>query len=204
MVEENTAFETYKLYHALKLHFTSDSYDYFKYQGKSNVSYTNFANGSGKYQFAKLSRKYNLNEMKSFLIANFIEGKGDWIGNLLSEGDEYYSKWQKRIQSLTYNFTNDIIFILEAYNDDREAPFKVFKGQLPDLLGLVLRDKITIETLCILDDILNFLPRWKKEINDDIIWPSHYRLIIKYKPFVEYDKEKFKNILKENIRTCVR
>jgi hypothetical protein len=200
---ENTGFETYKLYHALKLHFTG-SYDYFKYNGKSKVSYTNFTSSSGKYQFVKLSRKYNLEEMKDFLVANFIEGKGDWIGDLLSEGDDRYLKWQKRIQSLTYTFTNDIQHILETYADNREAPFKVFKGQQPDLLGLVLRGKVALETLCILDDILNFLPRWKKEITDDIIWPTHYRLFIKYKPFIEYDKEKFKNILKENIRTCGR
>ena len=69
---ENTGFETYKLYHALKLHFTSDSYDYFKYNGKSRVNYTNFSSNASKYQFAKLSRKYNLDEMKNFLVANFI------------------------------------------------------------------------------------------------------------------------------------
>ena len=146
---ENTGFETYKLYHALKLHFASNSYDYFKYNGKSRVSYTNFTSSAGKYQFVKLSRKHNLEEMKDFLVANFIEGKGDWIGDLLSEGEERYLKWQKRIQSLTYTFTNDIVFILESYEDDREIPFKVFDGQSPDLLGLVLRNSLMkFDPLC--------------------------------------------------------
>ena len=37
-----TAFESYKMYVALKLHFTTDSYDYFKFNGKTRVSETNF------------------------------------------------------------------------------------------------------------------------------------------------------------------
>ena len=30
-----TAFESYKMYVAVKLHFTTDSYDYFKFNGKT-------------------------------------------------------------------------------------------------------------------------------------------------------------------------
>ena len=33
-----TAFESYKMYVAVKLHFTTDSYDYFKFNGKTRVS----------------------------------------------------------------------------------------------------------------------------------------------------------------------
>ena len=36
-----TGFEVYKLYLALKLHFTSETYDYFQYGGSAKaVSYT--------------------------------------------------------------------------------------------------------------------------------------------------------------------
>ena len=199
---ENSGFETYKLYHALKLHFTSNSYDYFKYHGKSKVTMRTFETNGNKYKFSKLSRKYSIDEMKDFLIANMIEGKGEWIGDLISDGEECYKKWQKRMQSLTYTFTNDTLWLLEAYRDDKEMPFKVINGQHPDLLGLMMRGKIALETVCILDDMMNFLPTWQKKITEDIIWPIHYRLITKYKPFIQYDKEKFKNILKENIRNA--
>lgn len=197
---ENTGFEAYSLWNALKLHFTSDSYDYFKYNGKTNVSKNTFTTNKSKYQFYKLSRKYDLNELKNFYVSNFIEGKGDWIGELLQDGEENYSKWQKRQQSLTYIFENDIVFILEAYEQDREAVFKVYNGQQPDLLGLMLRGKIALETVCMLDDAINFLPIWKKKITDDIIWPNYYRLLTKYKPFIQYDKKKFKEMLKEKIK----
>ena len=38
---------------------------------------------------------------------------------------------------------------------------------------------------------------WKKKILDDVVWPIWYRKIVKYKPFISYDKAKFKNTLKE-------
>ena len=88
---ENTGFEAYALWNALKLHFTSDSYDYFKYNGKTNVSKQSFTTNKSKYQFYKLSRKYGIDELKQFYVANFIEGKGDWIGELLQDGEENYT-----------------------------------------------------------------------------------------------------------------
>jgi hypothetical protein len=197
---ENTGFESYKLWNSLKLHFTSNSYNFFQYNGKTNVSQQTFMKNKFRWHFTKLSRKYSLEELKDFYVANFIVDKGDWVMDLLQEGDDNYQKWQKRIQSLTYNFQNDVEFLLSTYEDDREAPFRVYDGQQPDLLSLMLRGRITLETVCILDDILNFSPRWNKEIDDDIIWPPHYRLIIRYKPFIQYDKAKFKQILKEKIK----
>ena len=41
-MNEGTGFAAFALYNALKLHFTSKSYDYFKYNGKTNVTKTTF------------------------------------------------------------------------------------------------------------------------------------------------------------------
>ena len=48
-------FEAYKEYIALKLHFTSD-YDYFKYNGKTNVTLHSFEERKDKYHFKRLRR----------------------------------------------------------------------------------------------------------------------------------------------------
>ena len=49
-------FECYSTYTALKLHFTSD-YDYFKYNGKCNVTLSSFNKRKEKFFFKKLSRE---------------------------------------------------------------------------------------------------------------------------------------------------
>ena len=201
---ENTGFAAYALWNALKLHFTSDSYDYFKYNGKTNVSKSTFSTNKSKYHFYKLSRKYNLEELKDFYIANFIQGKGDWVGDLLQDGDENYTKWQKTQQSLTYTFENDIMYMFDSVDGAEfwhiDDYFKPINGGWPMLITKMMHDKIKLETVCILIDIFDCMPRWEKQITEDIVWPTHRRIIKKYTPFINYDKQKFKEILKEKIK----
>ncbi len=201
---ENTGFAAYALWNALKLHFTSESYDYFKYNGKTNVSKQTFTTNKSKYQFYKLSRKYNLDELKNFYIANFIQGKGDWVGDLLQDGDENYTKWQKTQQSLTYTFENDIMYMFDSVDGAEfwhiDDYFKPIDGGWPMLITKMMNEKISLETVCILIDILGCMPNWEKQITEDIIWTTHQRIIKKYTPFIPYDKEKYKQILKEKIK----
>jgi hypothetical protein len=110
-----TGYEAFESYQALKLHFTSDSYDYFKYNGKTNVSVNAFENRKDKYHFYKLSRKYtNKDELISFIVSNFVEDESSWVGFLLQEEAEMaYTKRQKVIQSLSYTFENDCKLIFD-------------------------------------------------------------------------------------------
>ena len=188
----------------MKLHFTSESYDYFKYNGKTNVSKQTFTTNKSKYQFYKLSRKYDLDELKNFYVANFIQGKGDWVGDLLQDGDENYTKWQKTQQSLTYTFENDIMYMFDSVDGAEfwhiDDYFKPIDGGWPMLITKMMHDKISLETVCILVDIFGCMPKWEKQITEDIIWPTHRRIIKKYTPFIQYDKEKFTKFLKEKIK----
>jgi hypothetical protein len=201
---ENSGFAAYALWNALKLHFTSESYDYFKYNGKTNVSKQTFTINKSKYQFYKLSRKYDLEELKNFYVANFIQGKGDWVGDLLQDGDENYTKWQKTQQSLTYTFENDIMYMFDSVDGAEfwhiDDYFKPIDGGWPMLITKMMHDKISLETVCILVDIFGCMPKWEKQITEDIIWPTHRRIIKKYTPFIQYDKEKFTKFLKEKIK----
>jgi hypothetical protein len=198
--EEGSGFSAFALFNAIKLHFTSDSYDYFKYGGKTSVSKDTFANRKDKYTFYRLSRKYKLEELKYFYVSNFLSNNVNWVGDISNaEGEETYKEWQKRNQRLTYQFEQDIISILEQANNPDEL-IEVPSAGYPALLLGANQHKICIETLVILDDIMNFFPMWNKKISDDIIWPAYQRKCLRYKPFIQYDKEKFKNILKESMK----
>jgi len=200
---DNTGFVSFAMYNALKLHFTSDSYDYFKYNGKTNVTKQSFEVRRDKYHFYKLSRKYSVDELRNFYIANFVYGESTWIGNLLtSEAEDTYKKWQKIDQSLTYTFGNDIMYVLDKVDNPDEL-LVVNSNQFPKLLQYMMSGSITYETIIIMNSIMNFLPMWKKEIYDDIVWPNELLLIEKYTPFVTFDKSKFKTILKEKLEEYV-
>lgn len=191
---ENTGFAAFALYNALKIHFSSDSYDFFKYNGKTNVSKQSFTTRKDKYSFYKLSRKYSLEDLRDFYIANFLCGDVSWVGEMTGpDGEQNYKEWQKRNQRLTYQFEQDIIFLFESSGDC----LHVDNGNHPYLLTMLMRGEVMIETVVILNDLMGFLPMWKKKIVDDIIWPTWCQRIEKYTPFVRYDKVKFKSIVKE-------
>ena len=197
---ENSGFAAFAMFHAMKLHFTSDSYDYIKYNGKTNVTKTTFSTRKDKYSFYRLSRKFGLTELKDYYVANFLVSDVQWVGDIIGpDSEEIYKKWQKRIQSLTYTFENDIIKLLDRVNDPNEL-LMVKKNQFPLLMQCAQQGDIAIETLIILDDIMNFFPMWQKEIYDDIVWPNFKMKCQKYKAFLHYDKEKYKQILKEKIK----
>ena len=120
------AFEAYKHYLALKSHFTTKQYDFFKYNGVIKARKDKFETRNDKYFFHKLSKHKDLT---NFLVSIFVYGKKDqWIGDMLrnEESDKMYLKWQKVKQSLTYVFMSD----LEKFNEDLLSSFVVEGAKL--------------------------------------------------------------------------
>jgi hypothetical protein len=186
-----TGYESFSIYHTLKLHFTSD-YDYFKYNGKCNISPTTFENRRDKYHFYKLSRKYpNKDEYIQFVIANlFVNGKA-WAGDLLQEeADIAFKERQKVTQSMAYTFENDCKVIFEDCKDPNDVLSTT--GDHPRLLTMALRKEIAPETLIVLNAILQFLPMWDRRITDTIRWPDYRQSITKYASYLTFDVVKYK------------
>ena len=64
-----------------------------------------------------------------------------------------------------------------------------------------MQGDILLETVVILDAITGFVERENKKITDTIIWPDIYRKIMKYKPFVKFNKDKSIDLLKKSFTT---
>ena len=191
----NDPFESYKLYNALKLHFESDSYDALKYNFKTSVKAQSFFKRKDKYFFAKLAKTYE-RDLKEFYIANF---KNDvkYVGDMLNEGGErYYRDHKKVMESLSYQFENDINKLRDM-NVEFDSLLEAEKNNHPLIVRLWMQDEILLETVVILDALTGFVERENKKITDTIIWPDIYRKIMKYKPFVKFNKDKCINLLKK-------
>jgi len=193
-----TGYETFGLYQALKLHFTQESYDFFKYNGKTNVSVTTFENRKDKYHFYKLSRRLAQKEdMIDFIVANLVEDEKTWVGSLLMQESEVnYRKHQKIIQSMSYTFENDCKLI---FGDCILNPNEVLMtdGDYPVLLKKGLQKSVNIESMCLLNNMLGFVPMWSKKIADTIHWPNYRMKLLKYSAFIPKDDVKYKLILKK-------
>lgn len=193
-----TGYEAFTLYHVLKLHFTGN-YDYFKYNGKSKITVDSFENRKDKYHFYKLSRKFETEEYKQFLISVLLEKPNAWAGDLLDDSaNELYLKRKSIVQALGYHFKNDCNTIKDTGEFD--LLLKCEDGQYPKLLELALHRDINIETLCILNSLMNFFPMWQKRISDTIIFPEKIKSFLKYTPFLEFDKVVFKKYAIEGLK----
>lgn len=186
------AFEAYKTYVAIKNHFTSKSYDFFKYNGRTKASRTTFEKRNDRYFFHKLSRR---KDMVEFLVANFVYANNPayWVGDLLNneQSEQMYFRYLKIRESLSYLFSQD----LDKLEEQFDANFQVTDGQHPILLRKYLSNEINIETLIILDDLVSYMRKWNRRIEDTIIWPQVYMKCKKYRPFFEYDRDKMKRIV---------
>jgi hypothetical protein len=185
------SFNAYVKFLALKKHFTTDNYDYFKYNGKVRANYETFMSRSDAYSFAKLAKK---DDVQGLILSNLLINKNIWVRDLLdSEGEARYMNWRKKIESLGYVFKSELAHL----NDEYKQNFISVDGQHPYVMTLLLQKKISLETFTILTFMANIFSYWSEKIVDkhisfDIIDKSR-----KYKPFLEFDTDRFKTIVKE-------
>ena len=194
-------FSVYKMYLALKLHFTTDAYDVIKQRGKVRASRQAFAKRTDLFSIKKISKNYTDEEVANFLVANFVSGDR-WGGMFDIEAGQRYTLWKKKIESLSYAFSQDLDNLIQECEDsgiETKSIFVVSKGQHPYIIKAYLRKTIGIETLVILEKLTGFINKFDSEINDTIVWPDISRLIKKYKPFLVIDVEKYDAIFRRRI-----
>ena len=195
-----TSYEAYTLYLAIKLHFTTPNYDYFKHNAKVNSSFNSFIKRNDRFFFHKLATKYGEN-LQDYYVSNFVDRPKTWVGDLVrADGDTIYNKWRKYNESFSYNFRNDCVLIRNVIDGDNirfDDVFSVDSGQHPRLLRLLLSGKVSIQSVIIFDKILSFISRWDKEIKETIIWPEKSFKITKLRPFINVNITKCKFIMKE-------
>ena len=199
-------FEVYKVYLAIKLHFTSknQSYDFHKHGGRTTARLETFTKRRDRYFFHKLSKSYNDITIVDYFVSNFVTNTNLWVGDIIGHsGDEAYKEWSKRLESLHYYYEQDIDYILERMTANKMHFDDIFTskdGQHPPILKMVLSKKICVETFVILEDILSFAKRLDKDISETVLWPKMHDRVIRYRPFMKFNNTKYKMTLKNKLK----
>jgi len=185
-----TPYEVYRDYLALRNHFNSDSYDYFKYNGKGSANPSSFNSRKDRFFFEKVAKH---RDPHNFMLANFVKDPKTWIRDIAysEDSEKVYLDWVKRKESLTYLIRND----LDKLKFPFDSNFLVKDRQLSYILTLQLGNKINLETTCVLVDLVGCYGYWNKQLKDDVIWQDIGKMIKKYTPFISYDKAKVKKIV---------
>lgn len=187
------AFQVYCTYLAMRQHFTS-SYDYFKYGGKIKASKKSFETRKDRFFFFKLSKKKNWKEL---ILSNVIINPKMWVGKMMdTEAEKNYLEWKGRQEAFSHHFREDI----KKMNVDFNANFLVKDGQNPTIIRQYICGEISLDTITALTCLINCQKIWEKTIVDTIVFPDIMYKIEKYKPWLDLDLPKLKEILLTNFK----
>jgi len=194
-------FEVYRYYLALRLHFTTDSYNVIEQKGRVRATKNSFLKRKDLLSIRRVAETYSDKDIVDFLVANFVSGDR-WGGVFDVESKERYQGWKKRIESISYTFKKEVDKAA-AYADKLGITFNQLfycnHGQHPFIIKMYLRNDISIETLVILNKLNNFTDQLDQDLKDDLVWPDTSRIIKKYSPFLEIKKDKYNEIYRRAI-----
>lgn len=186
-----SAFDCYKDYVALKLHFRKWDYDFFLFKGQTHATVKAFEKRKDQIWFEKLA---NLHSPFERILANVIRNENSFIRDIVVY-PEVYLDWQGRQDTLTITFQNEIANLRQVFNSN----FLFTPGSHPYLVREYLGGRISLETLTIISDLTDCVSYWEAHLDDDALFELTIRRIMKYSPFLEYDMEKFRKILIERV-----
>jgi len=171
-------YQTYQIYQSLKLHFTTD-YDAVKYNYKTAVRQDTFERRRDRYFFEKLSRKFNKEKLIHYFTANLIHDPKVWIGDMK---EETYNEYISRYDKLTYMVTQDMKLMAEKGYSVDDICSASDHNSTKLLLESLRADEIHLESVVLVDILVNFLKKLKRDLNDPLgINKELIDLLLKYK-----------------------
>jgi hypothetical protein len=198
------AIEAFNTYLTLKSYFSKESYPLSK---KVYVKPSVFQNRNDRYFFVKLSEKYKTEkDLVQLIVSNLVyKDESIWVKDLLDmESEVVYINWKKRMESISYEFKEDCTTIkelMEQKDCNFNALLKVTDQQHPPIIRLLLGNHISLEFIVILNSIFPFIDKITKKLADDPIELQLHKKVLKYTPFVDFNKHDMTTIFKETFIT---
>ena len=192
--------QVYRMYLAMKQHFSKDNFDFFQYNGQVNAKEETYQKRNDFWFFETLARKHTKDEIQEILLSTFVHSEDPskvWIGDLRSTGKDCWVVWKKLQESLSYIVEQDLdtmVEYMEAQGHSFNNLFETMGGH-PALLRLYIKRRLNLETLIVMDIVLGYTKRWDKEMKDPL-WESLSMKIRKYKPFLSINRDKYLNMMK--------
>lgn len=190
---EKRGFNAYITFLAIKQHFTVDSYDFFRYNGKVNAKYDSFITKNDKYMFIKLA---SFPDVKGLVLSNMVDNPKVWVGDLLDKniGHKKYTEWKKTQDRLSSIFKEDLN---KLDVDNLKDAFKTDGQKIPLILSKYLSKDVSLETLSILQEITNVKKYWDANLKEKFLTPKVIKKSQKYFNFLDVDKEKYEQIISD-------
>ena len=193
--------QVYRMYLAMKQHFSNPKFDFFQYNGQVNAKEKTYQERNDFWFFETIAKRMSPEQVQEFLLASFVQSDDPskvWIGDIKRTGKDRWLAHQKQTQSMSYVVEQDLSAMVnymetEGYSfNDLFAPL----GTHPACLRLYIKGIISLETLVVMDICLGFSKVWDKKMSDPL-WEFLSLKIRKYKPFLSINTDKYLKMMKE-------
>ena len=124
-------------------------------------------------------------------VSNFLKNERGYIGEF---NENNYVEWKKRIESLKYIFEQDMNILLNQVTDFNNL-FIVENGQHPILFRNYLSKRISIETMIILNKLVDYQKDWDKNIQETVVWPTHKKILKNYDSLLTFNETEYKMVV---------
>ena len=185
------------LHKALKLHFTTESYDFFRYCGKvkdSRAQQEKFLQNKQRFFYAQIARHQ---DPQGLIVANLLIDPKMFVADIVSpEALANYADWKGRQSQLTYLLNKQL-----SDHDNFRHIIKIDDTGLPFLISEMIGGRISPEVVIMLDTFSKRLDKWA-DIDHPLMQKVQLRLR-KYRPFVKFDKERVKAVLQNLIQPAL-
>jgi hypothetical protein len=191
-----TGYDAYVMFLSLRNHFRLDRFDYFKYKGLTSTNPTKFNERQDKWIFEKLAKKYTTKqELEDFFVANLLSNH-DWIFDLFDDSaDERYLNYRKRKESLTYLFEEDM---KKVFASGKKLMYTAGMEVYPHILRTFLQKEISLESFIMLNRYVGFFEKIDNKVGQtDVVWSHIRKTATKFEPFLKFDYDKVKKVLKK-------
>ncbi len=209
-MEYLTPYDFFKLSQALQLHFKKDNFDWFKTPA-IRCSPTKFDGRKDAKLYSYVASKIKAKDLVQFYLANMIDSKTNVVYNF-DEAKQNFAQYTKKLISLSNNFKEDLNKIgneLEKMKKDVDKLFEVEYNRHPMIVKMFLGDKISIETMILIDKFGRpFIEEYDERFVKDIVWEKISQRLRKYSPFLDgvdwivYDQSRIKMIWHDFVKDC--
>jgi|ERR1035437_1417797 hypothetical protein len=163
----------FEVYTAVNLHFTTDRYDFFKYDGKTRVNETSFLKRKDKWFFEKMAAKCNNDEMAiGFCVSNIVAGKK----YIRAYDMKVYHDWIAYRDSMSYKFKEE----LNKYLDRK----KTATEPLILLLEMLYSKEVSYEFVILFNQTMRGELYSELDKTDNFLWLELKKELMQYQPFI--------------------
>ncbi len=190
-------FVAFQQYQALRLHFTTEKYDYTLYGGKTKnagtvAAHRKFLANKHKMFYAQLARQA---DPEGLIVANLLVNPKAFITDLIGpDAQDTYLGWKGRQSRLMYQVSEDL-----ALDDNWRRMTKHADNGLPHLINEYIGGRICPETIVVVDTFARKLDEWAA-IEHPLMKNVQLKLR-KYRPFVKFDKTKAKQAIQKLVKS---